>query len=127
METNPNKYFTVDFADKKDVEIISVEISNVYAGLMAGTRSDYTKTVLSGRKRDSLCFNLTDDQFEPYENIVERALRPYRYKVLAQYFISDMTVLWFDYAPPEDKSLKEIISEHVANINYDDYAEEIDW
>jgi hypothetical protein len=94
---------------------------------MAGTRSDYTKTVLSGRKRDSLCFNLTDDQFEPYENIEERALRPYRYKVLAQYFITDMTVLWFDYAPPEDKSLKEIISEHVANINYDDYAEEIDW
>lgn len=127
METKQNKYFTVDFADKKDVEIISVEIANVYAGLMAGTRSDYTKNVLSGRKRDSLCFNLTDDQFEPYENIEERALRPYRYKVLAQYFITDMTVLWFDYAPAEDKSLKEIISERVANINYDDYAEEINW
>ena len=127
METKQNKHFTVDFADKKDVEIVSVEIANVYAGLMAGTRSDYTKVVLSGRKRDSLCFNLTDDQFEPYENIEERVLRPYRYKVLAQYYISDMTVLWFDYAPSEDKSLKEIISEHVANINYDDYAEEIIW
>ena len=127
METKQNKYFLVDFADKKDVPVVSVEIANIYSGLLAGTASDYTKIVLSGRKRDTLCFNLTDDQFEPYDNIEERALRPYRYRVKARYYISEMDILWFDYAPSEDKSLKEIISEHAANINYDDYAEEIDW
>ena len=127
METKQNKYFTVDFADKKDVEIVSVVIKNIYSGLLAGKRSDFTKVILDSSKKDTTCFNLTNDQFEPHEENAGEALRPYKYLITARKYVSEMTVLWFDYAPSEDKSLKEIISEHVANINYDDYAEEINW
>lgn len=127
MKTKQSKYLTVDFADQKDVEIISVVIKNIYSGLLAGKGSDFTKAILGSKKKDTTCFNLTEDQFDPHEENVDGELRPYKYLITARKYVSEMTVLWFDYAPSEDKSLKEIISEHVANINFDDYAEEIDW
>ena len=48
MKTKQSKYLTVDFADQKDVEIISVVIKNIYSGLLAGKRSDFTKAILTG-------------------------------------------------------------------------------
>lgn len=127
METKQNKYFTLDFADQKDVDIVSVVIKNIYSGLLAGKRSDFTNLILNSSKKDTTFFNLTEDQFEPHEENEDRVLRPYKYLITARKYVSEMTVLWFDYAPSEDKSLKEIISQHVANINFDDYAEELDW
>ena len=124
MSKNKEHYFFVDFADQKDVEICSLEIKNIYSGLLAGKRSDFTTLILNSNKKDATYFILTDDQLEPDRS--EPTLRPYKYLITARKYVSEMKVLWFDYASSE-LSLKELISRRVANIRFDDYAEEIDW
>ena len=127
MILDPEKNFLVDFADKKDVRIISVEIRDIYAGLLAGTRAELTKHLLTGKKKSTTHFELTEDQFEHYNDPEKRALRPYKYRIVARWFISEMEVFWFDYPPSLDIPLREIIAQHTAHINYDDHAQEIDW
>ena len=124
MFINKEHYFYVDFADQKNVEIRSIEIKDIYSGLLAGKRSDFTAHILNSSKKSTTYFTLTNDQLEPDKS--EPTLRPYKYLLTARKYVCEMKVLWFDYASPE-LSLKELISKRVANIRFDDYAEEINW
>ena len=56
MILDPKKNFLVDFADKKNVQIISVEIRDIYAGLLAGTRAELTKHLLTGKEKKYYSF-----------------------------------------------------------------------
>lgn len=130
--------FHIKFADKKKTFLSSFEFHNIYGGLLAGTKHNLTEHLLTGYSEslpNGTYYKLDDEWFVPNtglsreEWLAERKFRPYRYclKVRDSYGDCQLTVYWIDFAPPQDISLLDYIERHTSSINFEDYAEEIDW
>ena len=130
--------FYIRFADKKKVILTSFEFHDIYGGLLAGTKHDLTEHLLADYPEslpNGTYFKLDDDCFVPEtglsqdEWLVTRAFRPFRYCLKVHDFCYDcrLTVYWIDFAPPQDITLHDYIEKHTSGINFEDYAEVIDW
>ena len=130
--------FHIKFADKKKVFLTSFELHDIYSGLLAGTKHDLTEHLLENYRNslpEGTYFKLDDECFVPNtglsqeEWLAERKFRPYKYclKVRDSFCECRLMVYWIDFAPPQDMSLHDYIEKHTSDINFEDYAEVIDW
>lgn len=130
--------FYITFADKKKVHLISFEFHDIYGGLLAGTKHDLTEHLLanwSKQPSNGTYFKVDDKCFVPNNGLSqeewlnERKFRPYKYclKVRDSFGDCQLTVYWIDFAPPQDMPLHDYIDQHTSGINFEDYAEEINW
>ena len=128
----------IKFADNKKIFLTSFEFHNIYGGLLAGTKHDLTEHLLAGYpesfpkgtyfKLDEECF-VPNNGLSQEEWLAERKFRPYHYclKVRDSFCECRLIVHWIDYAPPQDISLHDYIEKRTSGINFEDYAEVIDW
>ena len=130
-----NEFF-IRFADKQQVFFESFEFHNIYRGLLAGTKHDWTEHLLADFSKPlpkGKYFKLNEECFVPNnapsqeEWLETREFRPFRYCLKVHNVDSLLSVYWLDFAPPQDISLNDYIGKHTSGINFADYAEKIDW
>lgn len=126
----------IKFADKRQVFFESFEFHNIYRGLLAGTKHDWTEHLLIDFSKPlpkGMYLKLDDNCFVPNhclsqdEWLTVREFRPFRYCLKVHNIDSQLTVNWLDFAPPQDIPLLDYIEKHTSGIHFVDYAEKINW
>lgn len=139
METK--KHFSVDFADVKDVLVISFNYRNPFSGCLEGSEHSNSMSklerVLENAKEEGHYFKLTSDQIykvrHPARWDLERAretdllkpdeaLRRYLFTMEVYYLSTDfyksyLTIYWFGEAPSGDETLRDLVNERTKTIS----------
>ena len=138
-------FFKVDFADRKDVNVTLVSIGYTFSGHMEGTFHTSSEHILEDivdqAEEDGYYFKFTPNQIvkeTPLGWDIKRAkstdllnpgevLRPYFYRVDFEGEYSErLTIYWFGDAPATDATLRDIVSAHTKDINFNEEAKKID-
>ena len=128
--------FLIRFADKRQVFFESFEFHNIYRGLLAGTKHDWTENLLADYSKPlpkGKYFKLNDDCFVPNNGLSQaewqavREFRPFCYCLKVHNMDYRLAVYWLDFAPPQDMSIHDYIEEYTSGIIFAEHAEEIDW
>lgn len=138
-------FFKVDFADRKDVTVTFFSMGDTFSGHMEGTYHTSSEHILEDivdqAEEEGYYFKFTPDQIlqaEPLEWDIKRAkstdllkpdevLRSYFYRVDFEGDYSErLTIYWFGDAPAANAKLRDIVSAHTKDINFDEEAKKID-